>query len=44
MRVCLNLLLDIWMKPKMNLLFKYEFKSKTKYFSHIKLKFQPGTQ
>ena len=43
MKIYVIFLLDMLMKTKMNLFYKYEYKNKINFFSHNKLKFQPRT-
>ena len=43
MKVYVMFLVNMLMKIKMNLFYKYEHKNKIKLFSHNKLKFQPRT-
>ena len=43
MKVYVIFLLNMLMKTKMNLFYKYEYKKKLNFFSHNKLKFQPRT-
>ena len=43
MKVFVIFLLNMLIKIKMNLFYKYEKKNKINFFSHDKLKFQPRT-
>ena len=44
MKLFVIFLLNMLMKLKMNLFYKYEYKNKIKFFSGNKLNFQPKTQ
>ena len=43
MKVFVILLLNMLMKTKMDLFYKYEFETKLNFFSNKNLKFQPRT-
>ena len=43
MKIYVLLLLNNWMKVKINLFQKHEYRSKLNFFSNNKLKFQPRT-